>query len=144
MNATDPYDLAHDLLSALEGETVELLECPDCGAVETPESAEYDGERERYLCINWDDHPLCEGREDWPTVVKRTALLLPVDGGFKYAGHSGPHPSLVADCPTCGSPAGHYCNENGRPVDGPHPARRERAKSSQPDGGLPVDGEGPG
>lgn len=48
--------------------------------------------------------------------------------GFKFAGFSGPHPSLVVDCSTCGSPVGHYCNDDqGRPVDRPHDARRARA-----------------
>lgn len=46
---------------------------------------------------------------------------------FKYAMHSGPHPSLVVDCPECGSPAGHFCNRDGVPADKPHEARRIRA-----------------
>lgn len=52
---------------------------------------------------------------------------------FKFAGFSGPHPTLIVDCPTCGSPAGHYCNdERGRPDDGPHHERRVAAGTAQP------------
>jgi hypothetical protein len=43
---------------------------------------------------------------------------------FKYAGFSGPHPTLVEPCPACGAPEMHYCNERGQPIDAPHEARR--------------------
>jgi hypothetical protein len=47
---------------------------------------------------------------------------------FKYAGFSGPHPTLVVDCPTCGSPTGYYCNDDeGHPTDRPHDRRRAAA-----------------
>jgi len=47
------------------------------------------------------------------------------DATFKCAAFSGPHPSLTVDCPTCGSPAGHYCNDDdGNPADRPHDARK--------------------
>lgn len=46
---------------------------------------------------------------------------------FKYAGFSGPHPTLVVPCPTCESPAMHYCNDEHGPVDRPHDARRVAA-----------------
>jgi hypothetical protein len=53
------------------------------------------------------------------------------NGPFKYAGFSGPHPTLIVDCPTCGSPAGYYCNdEPGHPVDGPHQERRIAAATA--------------
>lgn len=43
---------------------------------------------------------------------------------YKFAGFSGPHPTLVVACPTCGSPEGHYCNDaDKRPVDRPHHER---------------------
>lgn len=52
---------------------------------------------------------------------------------YKYAGFSGPHPSLVVECPTCGSPAMHYCREDGtgRPKDRPCDARREAAGTTE-------------
>lgn len=47
---------------------------------------------------------------------------------YKYAGFSGPHPSLVVACPVCLSPVAHYCNgDDGRPTDRPHDERRALA-----------------
>ncbi len=44
---------------------------------------------------------------------------------YKYAGFSGPHPSLVVDCPACGSPTGYFCNgTDGGPTDRPCTRRR--------------------
>lgn len=49
-------------------------------------------------------------------------------GNFKYAGHSGPHPTLVVACATCGAPVMCYCaGDDGLPVDRPHAQRRRDA-----------------
>lgn len=54
---------------------------------------------------------------------------------FKYAGFSGPHPTLVVPCPACGSPVAHYCvDRHGRPVDGPHEERRALAGTASAEG----------
>lgn len=53
---------------------------------------------------------------------------------FKFAGFSGPHPSLVVDCPTCAAPAGYYCNRDSEPAGSPHEHRRLRAGTVDAEG----------
>lgn len=68
-----------------------------------------------------------------------------IEVGFKYAGFSGPHPSLVVPCPTCGSPVGHYCNgDDGTATDSPHWPRRAAAGTTPgpPRYGTPIGDSG--
>lgn len=50
---------------------------------------------------------------------------------FKYAMHSGPHPTLVVACPTCEAPAGHFCIRDGEAADRPHFHRRLAAGTAE-------------
>lgn len=68
------------------------------------------------------------GRYQGADGVQASRYGADVNTPFKYAGFSGPHPSLVVDCPMCKAPAGYYCNEIDRkPRDRPHDPRKRLA-----------------